>query len=314
MTEDVDRRVLSHGHTDASLAETVAALHRRLRVAGDRPDATVLELLDLVDALASFPFGRFLLQNRGWNGFWTDFVMTHPERGRSTGTAPDGRRLTPLERQLLDTFPTVLATQQRSRHFARVIQAHIRDNVRLASCPSGLMRDLLARDYRGRCGVTLIGIDIDEESLAAAARLADAYGLARAASFVCEDAWSLTADGAYDLLASNGLSIYEPNDARVTSLYHAFARALKPGGTLVTSFLTPPPTVDPASPWHMRRIDRVALRLQKLVFVYILDARFQCYRTPATTEAQLRAAGFTDIALTWDEARIFPTVTARKRP
>jgi hypothetical protein len=55
-----------------------------------------------------------------------------------------------LERQLLDTFPTVLATQQRSRHFARVIQAHIRDNVRLASCPSGLMRDLLARDYRGR--------------------------------------------------------------------------------------------------------------------------------------------------------------------
>src|SRR5512132_235001 len=182
MTEGVDRRVLLHGHTDASLAETVAALHRRLRVAGDRPDATVLELLDLVDALASFPFGRFLLQNRGWNGFWTDFVMTHPERGRSTGTAPDGRRLTLLERQLLDTFPTVLATQQRSRHFARVIQAHIRDNVRLASCPSGLMRDLLARDYRGRCGVTLIGIDIDEESLAAAARLADAYGLARASS------------------------------------------------------------------------------------------------------------------------------------
>src|SRR5512132_929251 len=72
MTEDVDRHVLSHGHTDASLAETVAALHRRLRVAGDRPDATVLELLDLVDALASFPFGRFLLQNRGWNDFWTD--------------------------------------------------------------------------------------------------------------------------------------------------------------------------------------------------------------------------------------------------
>ena len=100
----------------------------------------------------------------------------------------------------------------------------------------------------------------------------------------------------------------------MTSLYHAFARALKPGGTLVTSFLTPPPTVDPASPWHMRRIDRVALRLQKLVFAYILDARFQCYRTPVTTEAQLRAAGFTDIALTWDEARIFPTVTARKRP
>ena len=132
MTEDVDRRVLSHGHTDASLAETVAALRRRLRVGGDRPDATVLEMLDLLDALASFPFRRFLLQTRGWNGFWTDFVVTHPEQDRSTGTAPDGRPWTPLERQLLDTFPTVLATQQRSRHFARVIQAHIQDNVRLA--------------------------------------------------------------------------------------------------------------------------------------------------------------------------------------
>ena len=43
----------------ASLAETVAALRRHLGVEGDRPDATVLELLDLVDELASFPFGRF---------------------------------------------------------------------------------------------------------------------------------------------------------------------------------------------------------------------------------------------------------------
>lgn len=46
----------------------------------------------------------------------------------------------------------------------------------------------------------------------------------------------------FHLIASNGLNIYEPEDDRVIQLYRGFHDALKPGGVLITSALTPPPT------------------------------------------------------------------------
>jgi SAM-dependent methyltransferase len=315
MSDSVDdhSRVISHGHdTAASLAATIAATKARISRSGVRPAAEVADLLRLVDELAGFPFGRFLLENRGWNGAWTDYVVTHPDGRRDTGIDSDGRPLTPLERQLLDSFPTVLATQERARHFAEVIQDHVRAGATLASIPCGLMRDLLARDYRRAAAVHLVGIDLDEESLAAACCLAAGYGLAERTAFFREDAWHLAAEEEFDLIASNGLNIYEPDDGRVTELYARFRRALKPGGILVTSFLTPPPGGAEPSPWDLQRVDAEALERQRQVFVDILDARFQCYRSEATTAAQLVAAGFAPPRFIPDAARMFITAVAER--
>ena len=168
--------------------------------------------------------------------------MQHPEHGRSKGTAPDGRPLTHLERQLLDTFPIVLATQERSRHFAKAIQRHVKPGAVLASIPCGLMRDLLGRNLANAANIRLVGVDIDSDSLVQAAQLAGACGLSSIVTFSRSDAWTLDQREAFDVISSNGLNIYEPDDDRVIWLYRGFHNALKPGGVLITSALTLPPT------------------------------------------------------------------------
>ena len=267
---------------------------------------------EVVDALAQFPFGRFLLRNRGWNGYWTDYVMEHPGRGRVTGKDPDGRSLTPLEKSMLDDFLIVRATQQRARIAAAEIQKRVKDGAVLASLPCGLMRDLLGRDYGGIRDIRLVGIDLDPETLDQARRLAADYGLSQFAEFHRADAWDLPFQDAFDVLASAGLNIYETDDERVTRLYARFFKALSPGGTLVTSFFTCPPRVDPRSEWDLERIDAEALLLETIVTIDVLNGRYQGYRSSSTTRAQLTAAGFTDIDLIWDDARMFPSVVARK--
>ena len=161
-------------------------------------------------------------------------------------------------------------------------------------------------------GIRLTGIDLDEDSLARAASLAENFGLSASTTFLRRDAWDLGIEGSFDLIASNGLNTYEPDDTRVTDLYCCFKTALRPGGLLVTSFLTPPPDVDPSSEWDLQAIDPEALRLQQTIYVDVIGIAFQCYRSSATTIAQLGEAGFAETQVVWDRARIYPTILARK--
>ena len=85
-------RVLSHGHPSEPLDQTIARVRDKIIARGDLDYVSVAEQLSLLEQLVEFPFGQFLLQNRGWNGFWTDYVMQHPEHGRLTGTAPTAAR------------------------------------------------------------------------------------------------------------------------------------------------------------------------------------------------------------------------------
>jgi hypothetical protein len=107
------------------------------------------------------------------------------------------------------------------------------------------------------------------------------------------------------VLVSNGLNLYEPDDARVTRLYARFAAALKPGGLLVTSFLTPP------AEWDMTRVDSVALARQQLLFSDVIGARWQCFRSSELSRRQLADAGLTEIEIVPGRANIFPTALAR---
>lgn len=56
---------------------------------------------------------------------------------------------------------------------------------------------------------------------------------------------------------------------------------------------------------------RVASR-ERIVALDILESRYQGYRSSTTMLAQLTAVGFEDIELVWDDARLFPSVVARK--
>lgn len=299
-----DERLISHEALQQDHEALLDAARQRLRLAGDMPGATVAQQLELLDRLAEFELGRFLLANRGLNAEWTHRMVTY---------APDdGTAMTALERRVVEQLPAVLATRERFGVFRQQLQGLLKPGMRLASVPSGWMGELLLLDYAAAPDVALVGVDLDQTALDGALALAEQQGLTERLTLLRQDAWSAEWTTKVDVLASNGLNIYEADDERVTALYRGFHEALRPGGTLVTSFLTPPPTLSPESPWKMAELDPAALALQFLLFVRVIEVKWSAFRTHAQTRAQLEQAGFVDIRFIDDRASMFPTVVARK--
>lgn len=301
-----DRLISHEDQSDRSYEQAAEAAKARVRAGGDLPGATVEQQLAVVDQLASFELGRFLLVNRGLDAYWTHRLVTYVP-----GTLKRGEVLD-LEYQVFEQMPAVLATRERFGIFRREVQTMLKPGIALASVPGGLMGDLLLLDHTACPDATLLGVDLDQRALDGARALATERGLAQQLTLRHVDAWEMDLNGAADVLTSNGLNIYEPDDERVTALYRKFCDALKPGGRLVTSFLTPPPMLSPESPWDMSAVTPALLGLQHLLFVKIIEAKWSAFRTEAQTRAQLERAGFTEMTFIDDRARMFPTVVARK--
>lgn len=301
-----DRLISHEDQSDRSYEQAAEAAKARVRAGGDLPGATVEQQLAVVDQLASFELGRFLLVNRGLDAYWTHRLVTYVP-----GTLKRGEVLD-LEYQVFEQMPAVLATRERFGIFRREVQTMLKPGIALASVPGGLMGDLLLLDHTACPDATLLGVDLDQRALDGARALATERGLAQQLTLRHVDAWEMDLNGAADVLTSNGLNIYEPDDERVTALYRKFFDALKPGGRLVTSFLTPPPMLSPESPWDMSAVTPALLGLQHLLFVKIIEAKWSAFRTEAQTRAQLERAGFTEMTFIDDRARMFPTVVARK--
>jgi SAM-dependent methyltransferase len=307
-----DSRLLSHEVNPHSLITAVEKIKQRITQAGDKPDVTVARQLQLVDELAQFPFGQFLLQHQGINGYWTHYMTTHPWHGRKTGLNPQGKPFTPLEKFVLDRAPTLLATQQRLMHFLRENQKAVKDGAKLACIPCGMMGELLYLDYSNISTIELYGFDRDPLTLQDARQLAQQKKLEQWIKLLERDAWHLNIHNELDLISSNGLNIYEPDDEKVIELYKGFHKALRADGVLVTSFLTLPPNYAEKCEWDMTKIEQEAALLQRIIFADILEAKCQCYRSAEQTTQQLKAAGFQNIHFYYDDAKIFPTVVARK--
>ena len=158
----------------------------------------------------------------------------------------------------------------------------------------------------------MIGIDYDADTLLDAQALAKKQKCSQWTTLLQGDAWQLKQKNEFDLISSNGLNIYESDDNKVTALYAQFYQALKPGGKLVTSFLTPPPILTPHCEWDMHQINQADLLLQKMIFADLIGAKWQCFRSSEQTKMQLTSVGFKNIEMIYDNAKIFPTVCAYK--
>ncbi len=280
-------RIISHGHHMSS-----------------GPAAVDPEVARLRAALAQFQLGRFLLENLGLNGRWTSYVLMHPQRGADAHHSSDGLPLTELESWLLNRCPIFLATQERFRIFRDLTQPLVRPGMQLASLPAGWMDDLLTLDYANSPGVTLTAIDLDPETLREAE---DNYQRRRPpveAIFERRDAWQLGSAERWDLLTSNGLNIYVPEDDRCTDFYRSVAQALKPDGIFICSFITPPEQWKPKSAEDLED--------QRFLFTEVVPVKWSCVREEGKTRAQLSSAGFEVVSVTYDSQRMFPAVVAKK--
>jgi len=276
------------------------------------PYATVDYQLELLEQLTQFGLGRFLLERGGLNGFWTDYAIRHPKLGRLSGVNNENKPFSSLESFLLNRAPTALATQQRFEIVKKEIQKFIADDITFASIPCGLMAELLELDYSNVSKFSLVGIDIDLESFKHVEHVAKEKKLFDHCEFIVKDAWDLKIDNEFDLITSHGLNIYESSEERVVILYRQFFNALKPHGRLITSFLTPPPGLQVKTEWNLDKVHLPDAQLQKLLFVDILEGKWQFFRSAEQSTQQLKNAGFIDIEIIYDESHIFPTIVAIK--
>ena len=305
------QRILSHNPYSNDLEEVLESIRIKIKLAGDKQHVSVARQLQLLDELAALEFGRFIIQNRGWNGYWTDYVLTFPEKGRKTGLGYNGKPLTNMENLLLNEAPNILATQERYRHFLDQNQQAVQEGAVLACVPCGLMGELLNLDYSGVKDFRLVGIDIEQDALDGARALAQKLKLDQNIELLQKDAWNLGLRNEFDWISSNGLNVYEPEIDKVTELYHQFYLALKPGGKLVTSFLTYPLHHE-KSECDLTKINAEAAQLQRIVFFDILNFKGVCFSTYSQVESQLSSVGFKNISFIDDKARLFPTVLAQK--
>lgn len=199
---------------------------------------------------------------------------------------------------------------QRFGFFLEENQKSVHNNKHLACIPSGLMGELLYLNYDGIDNIQLTGIDYDPEALKGAQELADQKG--RSIKCIKGDAWELNYENEFDLISSNGLNIYEPDDNKVTQMYDIFYKALKPRGKLVTSFLTFPTLFPEKSEWEVSKLNKDDLLMQKIIFGDIIGAKWQCFRTTEQTRKQLESVGFVNLRFIYDDAKQFPTVVAEK--
>ncbi len=260
------------------------------------------ETLSMLEQLNQFELGRFLLKNKGLDGFWTAYVILH-------GSKRSG--LSGLEEWLLTNAPTVRATQERFRIFQQEMQSRLRSEMSIATVPCGLMDDVLGLDFSSVQNVSLVGIDLDANSLRLAKENALHQGGYDKVKLLRRDAWNIGESETYDVVMSNGLNIYEPNPERVVALYKQLNKTLKKGGVLIISFLTPPPGLSSESTW--KNVNQLDALKQKAIFSDIVEAGFRVFRTEAEMRRHLGDAGFDVVKVVYDSQGIFPMVVAIKR-
>src|SRR5258708_33093516 len=127
-------RLISHGADSRNVWEDLLqAIKARLREAGDLPGATVDQQISLLEELSTFELGRFLLENRGLNAYWTHQVVTYPQGAASILS------ISSLEYRIWEKVPMVLATRERFGRCRQQQQGLLRPRLVLASVPCGLM-------------------------------------------------------------------------------------------------------------------------------------------------------------------------------
>lgn len=287
--------LLSHG-SEVGFEEVYGRVKERLELGeGSREEA-----LGLLEMLGGFELGRFLLVNGGVDGYWIAYAILYSE-----GLELENE----LEEWLVRRSPVIKATRERFGIFKREIEKRVREGVVMASIPCGMMDDFLLAEKGGVKDVRFVGIDLDARGLALATEHVSRGGL-KNFEFMRRDAWNLGVEGEYDLIASNGLSMYEADEGRRVALYGSFCKALKVGGVLVTSFFTKSPAMDEKSPW--RNYDLEDVKKQRTLFVDVVGVKFQVYCTEEEVRGQLESVGFKVLEVIYDEQAMMPTVVAER--
>lgn len=300
----------THRPLYAGLEQAIENLKSNFISKGNYSHVTLEEVCSILEDLASFPLGRYIILSGGSNGMWTDYLIS-PQEYLTEKTLID-LDLSLVERFFLFSSPAVLAQRELHAKLQKTAQNHIGDGKIFASIPCGLMRDLLSLDYSKSNNISLIGIDVDLDSLERSRALASTKKIDQI-TYIQEDAWKMEYRNAFDFISSIGLNVYEKDKDKVIGLYKNLYDALKPGGMLFTGVLTWPPYIDKEkSEWDLNSIPKYDMHLEMVIHRDILNIQWFNFRTIAEAKDDFKKAGFKNIKIEQDSRCIFPAIIAIK--
>lgn len=300
----------THRPLHAGIEDAIESLRKRFCSKDISSDVTLKEVCCILEDLSNCSLGQHILLAGGSNGMWTDYMIS-PENYLLTNKITD-LDLSVIERFFLFSSPAVLAQRELHKKLQKTAQACIGDGRIFASLPCGLMRDLLALDYSQGRNMSLVGIDIDIDSIEKSKLLAASMNTP-SVNWIQKDAWNLEYKNAFDFISSIGLNMYESNKERVIQLYKNMFEALKPGGILFTGILTWPPYLNKEkSDWKVDLIPKFDMHLETLIHRDVLDIQWFNFRTLIEAKEDFEKAGFTHIRIEEDTRCIFPAVIATK--
>lgn len=260
--------------------------------------------LQLVDQLSEFPLGRFLLHNKGLNGFWTSYIFN---------SSSEDRKNHPLENWLLNNS-ILTSARERFFRFKKILQSYVRSDITMCSVPCGLMDELLSLDYSTIDNFQLVGIDIDDESIEYARKNAIKQNLINNVNFIQRDAWRLDITSRFDLLTSNGLNMYESDEKRLIALYKNFRKALKNDGILVLSYIpTPPKNANDELMAQLFGMTVEDFKLERSIFTDIIQVTYLNFCSDEALKHQLEAAGFSLLNIQYNQNGVSPIAIAQAK-
>lgn len=299
-----DQQSLTHTGSDHLSREDISVefdeIKKRLNQEFDSDKEKLVYLLKLLDDLADFELGRFMIKHKSLSGYWTYYVIMGFKNHQITST---------LEEFLVTQSPAFLSTQKRFTIFQTLLSDSIQSNSVVCSVPCGMMADLLTLKLPKEVEeVRFVGIDLDGAVFDLAKALAQQFNVRNHFEFFKRDAWKIGEEfkEKFNVITSNGLNIYESDNSKVVALYQGMYNALQDNGYLICSALTPPST------WFMEQIDQKHLATAVAIMNTILKATWSNFRTWELTWEQLHMAGFENVEVHWDPAHIFPTFRAQK--
>lgn len=304
-----DESNITHSQKWNNVEAAFEAHKKKFNELGNVLGVSVESLELILKEMTKFPMGRHILMTGGANGIWTDYMISYPWVQKDV--ASKMLTMNRLEYFIIFECLSVVAQRELFLFAQKEAQKHVKEGCRLVSLPCGVMRDLLELDYSGVSKYSLIGVDLDLESIQAAHKLAFEEEISNV-QFVQDDAWKFEAEEPVDFINSIGLNVYESDRERVVELYRQFAKSLKKGGVLFTGVLTYPPGWEKKSDWILENIPEGHYEMDKIVIDDVLALHWQNYRTLEEIEEDFLGAGFSKVEIIPDRYCVFPAVIATK--
>lgn len=261
------------------------------------------EELSILDQLTQFEIGRALLSNGDIVAHWNSSIVS-----RSNSSFEH-----PMEEWLVNKLPRIKAAKEYSDSLRSQLQKYIKINTQMASVPSGDMHDLLNLNLDGVFNVHMVGIDDNKTNLKFAQ---DSYKRSNnfSAEFILSKNINELKDrdkkGNFDLIVSNSHDLSDLSSEKLEKLYKNFHDSLHDEGILITSFLTPPPSVSKKSTW--KNYDKKDTLVQDVIFNDILASKKQFFQTEDDVRDLLNKSGFKIVEVIYDSQAMLPIVVAKK--